>query len=64
MNQAKAGGKTRAINQAKHVMHVKGGTAALLAVGGGAAIAGGTKLALNEYSRRGKTYRPQYRPVY
>jgi len=60
-----AGLKTKAAKaRAGRIRNVKGGKAALLALGGGAAVAGGTKLALNEYSRRGKTYKPQYRPVY
>ena len=60
-----AGLKTKTAKaRAVRIRNVKGGKAALLALGGGAAVAGGTKLALNEYSRRGKTYKPQYRPVY
>lgn len=62
-NSRIAGLKTKAAKaRAGRIRNVKGGKAALLALGGAAALGGGTKLALNEHSRRGKTYAPQYRP--
>jgi hypothetical protein len=50
--------------RAGRIMRVKGGKAALLALGGAGAIGGGVKLATNERSRRGKTYSAAYRPQY